>query len=81
MMVHGVVAVSMSTLGTTCSSGRPSWSATIWRATVAWPCPWGTVPSKTDTTPWGSTLTRTCSVEPDLSRPATRSSCGVARAM
>ena len=48
----------------------PGGAATTSRATVAWPCPCGTVPSSTRTTPCGSTLIRTCSVEPDLPAPA-----------
>jgi hypothetical protein len=77
--VHGVVAVSMSMTTRTDSSGRPSRFAAICRAVEACPCPCGTLPSSTVTMPCTSTLTRTCSVEPDLSRPGLRCSGGTAR--
>ncbi len=70
--------MSISIRTRTCSTGSPSRRAATRRATVAWPCPCGTEPSSTVTTPCTSTEARTISVDPDLSRPGLRSELGVA---
>ena len=49
----------------TCSGEQPMMSATTCEAVVSWPCPCGTVPSVTTTSPKMSSLTVAASLLPE----------------
>jgi hypothetical protein len=78
---QALVKVSMS-VTTSISSGRsPSASATIWAATVAWPCPFGVLHRRKVTWPLGSTEITALAIAPDLRSVRLRSCAVWAREM